>query len=92
MKLSGNKKKVSNTKKALPDAPFRLTKKELLAADKRVVEIRVPVEFGWKPRPFLANYTSMKAHDWKEVMYENDNQLLSILDNTNVLFNSWEVV
>lgn len=67
--VSGNKKKVSNAKKQLPDAPFRLTKEKLKKADKRASEISVPVGFGWKPRPFFSNYSHMKSHDWKEVNF-----------------------
>ena len=67
--IAGNKRKVANAKKDLPEAPFRLGKSELRSADQRGSEIMVPVGFGWKPGPFFVNYSHMKAHDWKEVKY-----------------------
>lgn len=45
----------------LPEVSFRLRKDELKRADERASEIRVPVGFGWKPRPLFSNYSHMKA-------------------------------
>lgn len=47
--------------KVLPPAPFRLGKAALATANERAEQIRVPLGFDWRPRPFFQG--GMKSHE-----------------------------
>ena len=51
----------------LPAAPFRLSSADLTLADKRALNVRVPVGYGWKPCAFFCKRPYLKSHDWQQV-------------------------
>ena len=53
--------------KALPAAPFGLTKKEMEEADRRVKEIITPAGDSFIPGPIFSNISKLNSHHWKEV-------------------------
>ncbi len=56
-------------KRGLPPAPFRLTKEEVILANKRALRILVPFGFDWCARPiFGAQFIPMRSHEWKQLL------------------------
>ncbi len=54
---------------ALPLAPFRLCAEARATANERALQIKVPLGFDWRPRPFFQlKSVGMKSHEWKQVV------------------------
>ena len=51
----------------LPQAPFCLSKEEIVVADERACSVCVPSGFDWKPRSVFGKNTGMKSHEWKQL-------------------------
>ena len=64
---SSKKRRRKSQKSQLPAAPFRLSSDDLKLADKRTMNVCVPVGYGWKPGPFFCKKPYLKSHDWKQV-------------------------
>ena len=52
----------------LQPAPFRLTAAKASLANSRVMSIRVPYSFDWKPKAVFVNLIAMKSHSWKQMV------------------------
>lgn len=50
----------------LPAAPFVLSK-EIILANNRAIQVRVPSGFDWRPRAVFGKPSGMKSHEWKQV-------------------------
>ena len=66
-KKTGKRAKSQSQKNMLPAAPFRLSSADLTLADKRALNVRVPVGYGWKPCAFFCKRPYLKSHDWQQV-------------------------
>ena len=66
-----------------PAAPFRLSSADLTLADKRVLNVCVPIGYGWKPCAFFCKKPYLKSHDWKQVKCAN-NQLCQAVNKQKV--------
>ncbi|XP_019631536.1 PREDICTED: uncharacterized protein LOC109475369 [Branchiostoma belcheri] len=51
----------------LKPGPWTLTKADQKKADIRSSAVKVPVNFGWRPRPFFEKISNMKSHCWKQI-------------------------
>ncbi|KAI8490598.1 hypothetical protein Bbelb_318660 [Branchiostoma belcheri] len=51
----------------LKPGPWALTKADQKKADIRSSAVKVPVNFGWRPRPFFEKISNMKSHCWKQI-------------------------
>ena len=54
--------------KKLPSAPFVSRQKDIVIANQRAENVLVPSSFDWRPRAFFSKPSSMKAHEWKQVV------------------------
>ena len=52
----------------LPHSPFSLTKIELKCANNRAKSICIPSNFDWKPRDLFTSSSTMKSHEWREIL------------------------
>ncbi|XP_035688707.1 uncharacterized protein LOC118424238 [Branchiostoma floridae] len=70
--LSSKKKRKGNAQRntggTMKPGPWTLTKEDKKKADDRSSAVKVPVNFGWRPRPFFERIYNMKSHDWKQLV------------------------